>query len=290
LSLKIAVRVVRWLAVASLLSLLSAAQQTTPPAAPEPSTPQAQTQAKPETKSPETKSEEEKEIEKKEQSQRVLGVLPQFSVTSRQNAPPLTGGEKFHLFAKASFDPVTLGVIGLQAGLSQAENEFPAYRQGAAGYGRRYGASFADSVSSGFFSNYFYPVLLKQDPRYFRLGEGHSVAHRLFFGARQEFWCHDDKGKHVINWSSILGSFTSGAVSNLYYPGRTLISITPATSTTPAIPNYEDDRGVTLTMSRSAIALAYGMTGGVFDEFWPDIHRWLYRKHAHDTAPASVNQ
>ncbi len=237
---------------------------------------------------PETKSEAEKEIEKKEQSQRVLGVLPQFAVTSRQNASPLSSGEKFHLFAKEAVDPVTLSIIGLQAGLSQAEDEFPAYGQGAAGYGKRYGASLTDSVSSGFFSNYFYPVLLKQDPRYFRAGEGHSIGYRLFFGARQEFWCHDDKGKHVVNWSSILGSFTSGAVSNLYYPGKTLISITPATSTSPAIPNYENDRGVGLTLSRSAIALAYGMAGGVFDEFWPDIHDKIFR-HRKPLATSTKN-
>lgn len=267
-----AARLKACLALASLFTALSAAQQTTPPSAPAPSTPQSQTQT-----GPRTKSEEEKQIEKEEQSQRVLGVLPQFAVTSRQDASPLTSGEKFRLFAKETSDPVTLGVIGLQAGLSQANNEFPAYGQGASGYAKRYGASLADSASSGFFSNYFYPTLLKQDPRYFRLGEGHSIAHRLFFGARQEFWCHDDKGKHVVNWSSILGSFTSGAVSNLYYPGRTLISITPATATTPAIPNYEDDRGVGLTLSRSAIALAYGMAGGVFDEFWPDIHAMLHK-------------
>jgi hypothetical protein len=187
LSLKFAVPVVCCFALVSFFLLPSAAQQTPPPSTQTPSTnstpsttapstpaastPQTQTPTK-----PKAKTEEEKEIERKEQSQRVLGVLPQFAVTSRQNAPPLTSREKFHLFAKESIDPVTLGVIGLQAGLSQAEDEFPAYGQGAAGYGKRYGASLADSVSSGFFSNYFYPTLLKQDPRYFRLGEGHSVG------------------------------------------------------------------------------------------------------------------
>jgi hypothetical protein len=296
LSLKFAVPVVCCFALVSFFLLPSAAQQTPPPSTQTPSTNSTPSTTAPSTSAPSTpqtqtptkpkaKTEEEKEIERKEQSQRVLGVLPQFAVTSRQNAPPLTSREKFHLFAKESIDPVTLGVIGLQAGLSQAEDEFPAYGQGAAGYGKRYGASLADSVSSGFFSNYFYPTLLKQDPRYFRLGEGHSVAHRLFFGARQEFWCHDDKGKHVLNWSSILGSFTSGAISNIYYPGRTLISVTPATATSPAIPNYEDDRGVTLTLSRSAIALAYGMAGGVFDEFWPDIHAMLHKHKKASTTP-----
>jgi hypothetical protein len=39
-------------------------------------------------------------------------------------------------------------------------------------------AAKSDQVSSNFFSNFAYPVLLKEDPRYFRLGEG-SIKHRI---------------------------------------------------------------------------------------------------------------
>ena len=140
---------------------------------------------RPEATRSQQKSDQEKEVERQEQSQRVMGVLPQFGVTSRQNAPPLTPREKFRLFAKSAFDPVTIGVVGLQAGLSQAENEFPAYGQGAQGYGKRFGAAFADQVSAGFWSNYAYPVLFKEDPRYFRLGEGRFTT-RAFYSIKQE--------------------------------------------------------------------------------------------------------
>ena len=102
-------------------------------------------QQSPQAPAPPSGSEPEKKIEKKEESRRMLGVLPQFAVTSRQNAPPLSPKEKFHLFAKSAFDPVTLGTVGFQAAISQATDEFPAYGQGAAGYGKRYGASLADS-------------------------------------------------------------------------------------------------------------------------------------------------
>ncbi len=232
---------------------------------------------KPETRGTE-KSQEEKQIERKEQSRRVLGIVPDFGFTDRQNASPLTNREKFHLFAKSALDPVTIGVVGVQAGLSQAENEFPAYRQGAEGYGKRFGASLADEVSSGFWSNYFYPVLLKGDPRYFQLGKG-RVTHRIFYGVEQEFVCHTDKGGRGFNFSSVLGAFTSGAISNLYYPGNTLIRTIPATATTPARPVYENDRGAVLTLSRASIALGYGTVGNLFDEFWPDIHRRFFERH-----------
>ena len=205
-----------------------------------------------------TKNEQEREIERKEQSQRVLGVVPEFGVTSRQNAPPLTSSEKFHLFAKSAFDPVTVTIAGLQAGLGQATDEFPGYGQGAQGYGKRFGASLADEVSSGFWANFFFPLLLKEDPRYFRLGEG-SIKHRMLYGLGQEFVAHSDRGGRTFNFSNVLGAFATGGLSNLYYPSS--------------------DRGAGLTLSRSAISMGYGTAGGLFDEFWPDINRRLFHKH-----------
>lgn len=237
------------------------------------------------TTPPGTKSEEELKIQREEQRQRMLGVLPQFGVTSRQDASALTSREKFHLFAKSAFDPVTIGVVGVQAAVSQGENEFPAYGQGAQGYGKRFGASLADEVSSGFWSNYFYPVVLKEDPRYFRLGEG-SFMRRFSYSVAQEVVCHTDKGGRAFNFSNVLGAFTSGAISNAYYPGRTLIRTTPATATSPAIPVYEDDRGAVLTISRTAIALGYGTIGGLFDEFWPDVQkRFFHKRNPESVAP-----
>lgn len=201
----------------------------------------------------------EKDIQKKEQSQRILGVVPLFGMTSRHAPPPLTVGQKFHLFAKSSFDPFEYAAAGFQAGLGQATNEFPGYGQGAAGYGKRFGASLADQVSSNFFANFFWPVLLKEDPRYFRLGEG-SFKHRMFYSLAQEFVTRTDKGTRRFNFSNFFGAFSSGGLSNVYYP--------------------QTDRGLSLTMSRSAISLLYGSAGGLIDEFWPDINRKLFHKHS----------
>jgi hypothetical protein len=208
---------------------------------------------------PSSQNDREKQLQRQEQSQRILGVVPQFGLTSRKDAPPLTTDQKYHLFVKSAFDPFQYAAAGLQAGLGQATNEFPGYGQGAEGYGKRYGASIADQVSSNFFANFLYPSLLKQDPRYFRLGEG-SIKHRILYSLEQEFVCHTDKGGRSFNWSNVLGAFTSGAISNAYYPST--------------------DRGAGLTVSRSSIALLYGSAGGLVDEFWADIHNKLAHKHS----------
>ena len=256
------------------LAGLGVAQEPTPTPTPQPQSTPEQPAANPNAPTPAAQqpatpstTEQEKEIQKKEQSQRILGVAPLFGMTSRQNPPPLTTGQKFHLFAKSSFDPFEYVVAGLQAGIGQATNEFPGYGQGAAGYGKRYGASLADQVSSNFFANFFYPTLLKEDPRYFRLGEG-PIKHRIGYSLAQEFVTRTDKGTRRFNFSNVLGAFTSGGLSNAYYP--------------------QTDRGVGLTMSRSGISLLYGSAGGLVDEFWPDIGRKLFHKNKkQSTSPPS---
>lgn len=193
----------------------------------------------------------------KNDSQRVFGVVPQFFVTSQDNAAPLTSGQKFKLFERSSFDPFVFAASGLQAGLSQATDEFPQYGQGAEGYAKRYGATFADQISSNFFANFFYPVLLKEDPRYFRLGQG-TAKRRIVYSLEQEFVAHKDSGGKTFAFENVLGAFTSGTLSNAYYPSN--------------------DRGVGLTVSRSVIAILYGSAGGLFSEFLPDIQRKLFHR------------
>ena len=247
----------------------SASDQNTPPqqAAPAVPSPSQAAPSSPSASSPSAsktqkqKSQSEREIEKQEQSQRTLGVLPDFLATNRQDASPLTPTQKFHLFAKQAFDPVEFVVVGAQAGLSQADNQFPGYGQGAQGYAKRYGAAFGDEVSSGFWSNFFYPTIFKADPRYFRLGEG-SLTHRGLYSIKQEFIAHTDRGGKSFNFSNVLGALTAGGISNLYYPA--------------------DDRGFGLTMSRAGIALAYGAAGGLVEEFGPDVRRKLFGKHSKD--------
>jgi hypothetical protein len=199
---------------------------------------------------------QEKKIEKKEQSRRMLG-LPQFTVTDRKDAPPLTPKGKFRLFYKSAFDPAEFVVVGLQAGISQAQNSFPAYGQGASGYSKRYGAAFADQVSSTFFTSFTYPVLLKEDPRYFRLGEG-TFKHRFGYAISQIIIAHQDKGGRTFNWSTTLGALSSGSISNAYYP--------------------QADRGFGLTMNRAGISLLYGSLGNLGSEFWPDIDQKLFHR------------
>ena len=161
---------------------------------------------------------------------------------------------------KGTFDPFLSATAVFEAALGQATNQFPEYGQGAAGYGKRFGAAIADQVSSGFFGGFVYPVLFKQDPRYFRLGEG-SIKRRILYSLEQEFVCHRDRGGQTFNWSNVLGVFTGAVISNAYYP--------------------RSDRGVGLTFNRSVNTLLYDAAGNLLNEFWADIHDKISRRHFH---------
>jgi hypothetical protein len=158
------------------------------------------------------------------------------------------------LFAKGTLDPFPFVAYALQAGVSQATDTHNGYGQGAAGYGKRFGAACLDGTSARFFGTYAFPSLLHQDPRYFRKGQG-SAWSRVRYSITRGFVTRADSGKSQTNWSNVFGKFTAAGLSNLYYP--------------------VDDRGANLTLTRVAISLGYQTLGNLAIEFWPEIHRKL---------------
>jgi Carboxypeptidase regulatory-like domain len=152
-----------------------------------------------------------------EEKQRVLGVIPNFYVSYVPKAAPLTSKQKFELAWKTTLDPVSFGVTAAVAGVQQATDQFGGYGQGAQGYGKRYGASYADLVTGTFIGSAILPSLLKQDPRYFYKGSG-SVRSRLLYAIANSVICKGDNGHWQPNYSSMLGSLAAGGISNLYYP------------------------------------------------------------------------
>jgi hypothetical protein len=156
---------------------------------------------------------------KEEEKQRVLGVFPNFYVTYVRDAAPLNPKQKFELAWKSTVDPVNFAVTGAVAGFEQSQDEFNGYGQGAQGYGKRYGAAFADSVSSTFIGGAILPSLLKQDPRYFYKGTG-TTRSRFLYALASAVICKGDNGRWQANYSNILGNLASGGISNLYYAGK----------------------------------------------------------------------
>jgi hypothetical protein len=154
---------------------------------------------------------------KDEEKQRILGFVPNFYVTYDPAAVPLRPKQKFELAWKATIDPVNFGLNGAVAGIEQATDAFSGYGQGAQGYAKRYGAGYADLVTSTFIGGAVLPSLFKQDPRYFYKGTGTKKS-RVFYAIAMSVVCKGDNGHWQANYSAIMGGLAAGGLSNLYYP------------------------------------------------------------------------
>ena len=152
-----------------------------------------------------------------EEKQRLVGFIPNFYVSYNWSAPPMSAGQKFRMSFRSIVDPSNFAIAGIIAGIEQATDAFPGYRQGAAGYGKRYGASLADGTVGSLIGGAILPALFRQDPRYFYKGTG-SITSRALYALATAFICRGDNGKWQPNFSSILGDVAAGAVSNTYYP------------------------------------------------------------------------
>jgi hypothetical protein len=183
---------------------------------------------------------------KVQEKQRVLAFVPNFYVTYVPDPAPLNSKQKFELAWKNTIDPVSFVLTGALAGFEQWQNLYPGYGQGAEGYAKRFGASYADLATSTFLGSAIFPSLLKQDPRYFYRGTG-SKRSRFMHAVASAVICRGDNKRWQPNYSSLLGTLTASGISNAYYP--------------------EKDRGVGLTFQNAAIGIGGNAVINVLQEF-----------------------
>ena len=185
---------------------------------------------------------------KVEEKQRVLGAIPNFYVSYDPVAEPLDAQQKFKLAFRTMVDPFTFFIAGAVAGIEQGQDHFIEYGQGAQGYAKRYGASYADAATGTFIGSAILPTLLKQDPRYFYKGTGSKTSRALYAMANAVI-CKGDNKRWQVNYSNILGSLAAGGLSNLYYPRN-------------------DRDGLGLTFENAGLGVAGTAIQNLFQEFF----------------------
>jgi hypothetical protein len=201
-----------------------------------------------------------KKEDTKKKDDRMFYVMPNYlTVDSQSQVPPVSWKEKFAMAAKGSFDPYEFTIVGIVAGIRQAENSSPGFGQGAEGYAKRYGAAFADQVDGNIMVGGVFPTILKIDPRYYQLGQG-SFMHRFGYAFSRIFIARTDSGKNTFNVPEFAGNATAIAISNFYYPAA--------------------DRGALTSLSGWGTQMGIDAFGNELKEFWPDIHRYLQNRHA----------
>lgn len=195
---------------------------------------------------------------------RLFYALPNFlTLENAANVPPLTAAQKFKVVTRSAFDPVEYFWYGALSGISQAENSEAGYGQGAEGYGKRYGAAFADGTIENYMTSAVLPSILHQDPRYFQLGKG-SFWHRTEYAISRIFVTRTDSGGEQVNYSEIFGSAISAGISTYTYHPR-------------------EDKNLPNALSVWGSEVGYDTLTYVVKEFWPDIRRKLHKTKADQT-------
>lgn len=189
---------------------------------------------------------------------RIFGVLPNYR-TADGSAPfqPITTGRKFYIASKDSFDYPVYFLAGAFAALYQLDDQNPSFGQGMKGYTKRFAAAYGDQAIGNMMTEAIFPALMRQDPRYFRMGSG-TKWHRTRYALTRVFVARNDKGNWVFNSGEWLGNGAAVAISNLYYPSDT---------------RNVRDNGQTLGMQ-----IATDSFSQVLKEFWPDWKRRLFKQ------------
>jgi len=203
---------------------------------------------------------------KVEETQRIAVVVPNFNTVISGRAVPLSKGQKTDLALHATFDPFNFVGAAFNSGLSELNGSHRGFGWGPAGYAKRYGANLADVFDGTMLAGAVYPILLRQDPRFFRQGAG-TFRSRVRHALLASVICRGDNGRRQPNYSNVLGNFTAGLISNAYYPAA--------------------DTGIGLSLVNSTIQTAEGAAGNIALEFSPDVEAYLYRRrHRSDPPPA----
>lgn len=187
---------------------------------------------------------------------RILGVLPNYR-TADGTVPyqPLSARRKWYIGLKDSTDYPVFPLSASFAALYQLEDANPSYGQGLKGYAKRFGGAYADQAIGNIMAESLFPILLKEDPRYFRVGPG--TKGRFGYAITRIFVTRTDSGGKRFNFSELLGNATTVAISNAYSP---------------------DSRTATDNVIKLGQQLATDAFSNILKEYWPDIKRKMFKK------------
>lgn len=135
-----------------------------------------------------------------------------------QTAPTITAGDKILLGLRDASSLSALGGWILAAGYEQATNGSPNYGTNSTAFAKRFGASAARASSEGVFSDSVMASVLREDPRYYRMGPGHSPIKRLTYSVTRVFITRTDSGRSTVNLALLSGNLGGSYLTKAYYP------------------------------------------------------------------------
>jgi hypothetical protein len=201
-----------------------------------------------------------KPVEQTRADTHILGIVPDYDTVRNSNGviQPISARTKFWLATEDVFDPFSFVITGIYAGVSQWSNQYPEFGQGAKGYAKRYGGAFADNAVGNYMTEGLWPVMLRQDPRFFRMGSKYGFWKRVGYSATRVIVTRGDSGARQFNFSEIIGNGVAAGISAAYYP--------------------ESSRNAHAVLDKWALNVGSDAGFNILKEFWPDMRQKLFKK------------
>lgn len=240
--------------------LLALSQGTPPPWAPTPENPEITEVAPyhevngtpPEPSLPDAPIQRVKAMVKKQVQKAIDQSYPPVQQWQR-----LTARQKFRVFLKHTDSPRTFAGAAIDAATDKWQNDNMDYARGFAGYSQHYAVELGTGESDALFETFLIPLLLKQDPRYFR-DPSLPFFKRALYSLSRVIITRSDSGHQTFNASYVVGSAASQALSDVYIPGHL--------------------QGMHPIIDRLTFNLARDAGFNLLHEFWPDLRRkFLHR-------------
>ncbi len=174
-----------------------------------------------------------------------------------EKIPPMTVREKLLFPVHEEIRWTTLVPILYSGGYGVWRDSDPKLGTDAAGFGERVGESALHQATSRVISDSFLPILLHEDPRYYRQAYG-TYGSRTEHAIRRVFITQTDGGSRTFNVSDLLGRGMAAALTQTYYPDQSI--------------------GAGVVMRSWGISIAALGGGNLFEEFWPDVKQKVFHR------------
>jgi hypothetical protein len=170
---------------------------------------------------------------------------------------PLTPGQSFSWFIKSTISPQHMAGVGILSAGGTAVNRPGEYGPHWSGFADRFGIGMAGSavgngieVSAG--------LALREDPRYFRVPE-ETFKSRLGNVARFTFSARGEDGSLGPAYARYIAIVGGNFLSNTW--------------------RVRSEANARDALLRSSEGFGGRMAADAFQEFWPDVKKYVFRKH-----------
>lgn len=199
------------------------------------------------------------------QPKRILGILPNYRTVAAGAAVHPPGWKyNFHVATNQAFDYSSFLFLGLTSLSAEGIDSHPALGKGVHGFYSYTWRGLLDKTDGTYLSAFVLASALREDTRYYPLGNGHRTFVRIGYVVSRQAVARDYSGHQVVNMAGLGGKVLTQYISRSYYPAGT------------------SDLGVLATKFAYSAARDIGFSS--IREFYPDIAAHYIRKHREKAA------